>query len=59
MQVHVASDAVSSRTAWNRNMSIERMRALGAGITTTEMALFELMRDAADERFRRFVQVVK
>ncbi|MFW6284074.1 MAG: hydrolase [Desulfosalsimonas sp.] len=58
-QVHVASDAVSSRTAWNRNMAIERMRAQGAVISTTEMALFELMQDANDDRFREFARIVK
>jgi nicotinamidase-related amidase len=58
-QVHVASDAISSRTAWNRNMAIERMRARGAVISTTEMALFELMQDANDDRFREFARIVK
>lgn len=58
-QVHVASDAMSSRTAWNRNMAIERMRAQGAVISTTEMALFELMQDANDDRFREFARIVK
>ncbi|MBS0014418.1 MAG: hydrolase [Desulfobacterales bacterium] len=58
-QVHLASDAVSSRTAWNRNMAIERMRVQGAVISTTEMALFELMQDANDDRFREFARIVK
>lgn len=59
LNVYVASDAVSSRTAWNRNIALERMRGLGAVITTTEMSLFEMMKDAGDERFRQFVKIVK
>jgi nicotinamidase-related amidase len=59
LKVCVASDAVSSRAAWNRNLAIERMRDLGAEITTTEMALFEFMKDAGDQRFGRFIKIVK
>ncbi len=58
-QVYVTSDAVSSRTAWNRDTALARMRELGAVITTTEMALFELVKIAAGERFRQFIQIVK
>ena len=58
-QVHVASDAVSSRTAWNRDKALERMRELGAVITTTEMSLFELVQIAEGERFRQFIKIVK
>ncbi len=58
-EVHVAADAVSSRTAWNRETALQRMRELGAVITTTEMALFELAKIAEGERFRRFIEIVK
>ncbi len=58
-EVSVACDAVSSRTACNRETALQRMRELGALITTTEMALFELVKIAAGDRFRRFVDIVK
>jgi len=58
-QVHLVSDAVSSRTAWNRETALNRMRELGAVITSTEMALFELVKVAEGERFRQFIQIVK
>lgn len=58
-QVYVVSDAVSSRTSWNRMMALERMRELGAIITTTEMALFELMGTSEGELFRKFIRIVK
>jgi len=35
--VHVASDAVSSRTKWNWKIGLERMRSAGAIISSTEM----------------------
>lgn len=58
-QIYVASDAVSSRTSWNRQMALERMRELGAVITTTEMALFEMVRVAEGEVFKQFIKIVK
>ncbi len=58
-QIYVASDAVSSRTSWNRMAALERMRELGAVITTTEMALFEMMRTSEGNLFRQFIKIVK
>lgn len=58
-QVQLASDAVSSRHAWNRKVALERMRELGAVITTTEMALFEMMQTAEVDLFRQFIKLVK
>src|SRR5690625_688043 len=40
--VEVVVDAVSSRTAANRQLGIEKMQSLGASVTSVEMALFEL-----------------
>lgn len=58
-EVQVISDAVSSRTAWNRDVALERMRGHDAVISTTEMALFEFMQAAEGELFRDFVRIVK
>ena len=41
--VHVASDAVSSRSEWNWNIGLRRMEAAGAVISSTEMMMYELM----------------
>ncbi len=41
--VHVASDAVSSRTEWNWKIGLERMRAAGAVISSTEMVIYEAL----------------
>src|SRR6185312_8178066 len=42
--VHVASDAVSSRTEWSWKIGLDRMRAAGAVISSTEMIIYELLR---------------
>lgn len=57
--VHVASDAVSSRTEWNWKTGLERMRAAGAVITSTEMAIYELMRASDAPAFKEMLKVLK
>ena len=58
-QVHVVGDAVSSRTPENRSAGIGKMRDSGCIITSTEMAIFELTRDAAVKEFRSIYKLVK
>jgi len=41
--VHVASDAVGSRTAENREIGLRRMETAGAVVTSAEMAIYELL----------------
>jgi nicotinamidase-related amidase len=50
--VYLVADAVSSRSPNSKQLAIERMRHHGAEIITTEMALFEWLRDAAHPSFR-------
>lgn len=56
--VEVVADAVSSRTESNKRIGLERMRSLGAGITSTEMILFELLGTAEGEKFRAIQRLV-
>jgi len=58
-KVHVAADAVSSRTAQNREIGIARMRDAGAAIKSTEMVLFELLQTAASDKFKDVFKIVK
>jgi nicotinamidase-related amidase len=58
-QVHVAADAVSSRKESNYRIGLDRMRQAGAVITSTEMAVFEMLRDAAAPEFKRILELVK
>jgi len=57
--VHVASDAVSSRTPWNLNIGLDRMRAAGAVISSTEMIIYELLHSSATEEFKRMLAHLK
>jgi nicotinamidase-related amidase len=57
--VHVASDAVSSRTEWNWKIGLERMRAAGAVISSTEMMIYELMRSSSSPGFKEMLPHLK
>ncbi len=57
--VHIASDAVSSRTEWNWKVGIERMRAAGAIISSTEMMIYELMRSSSSAAFKELLPHLK
>jgi nicotinamidase-related amidase len=57
--VHVASDAVSSRTQWNWQIGLERMRAAGAVISSTEMIIYELLGSSGTSAFKEMLQHLK
>src|SRR6266700_5888783 len=57
--VHVASDAVSSRTEWNWKIGLDRMRAAGAVISSTEMMIYELMRSSSSAAFKELLPYLK
>jgi nicotinamidase-related amidase len=57
--VHVASDAVSSRTKWNWKIGLERMRSAGAVISSTEMMIYELMRSSSSAAFKELLPHLK
>jgi len=57
--VHVASDAVSSRTEWNWKIGLERMRAAGAVISSTEMMVYELLKSSGSREFKELLPHLK
>jgi nicotinamidase-related amidase len=57
--VHVASDAVSSRTEWNWKIGLDRMRAAGAVISSTEMMIYESMRSSSSAAFKELLPHLK
>jgi nicotinamidase-related amidase len=57
--VHIASDAVSSRTEWNWKIGLERMRAAGAVISSTEMMIYELLRSSSSAAFKEMLPHLK
>ncbi len=58
-EVYVVADAVSSRTAGNKAIAIGRMAGEGAVIVSTEMAMFELLRDAKHKKFKELATLIK
>jgi len=57
--VHVVADAVSSRTARNREIGIGRMRDAGIAVMSTEMVLFELLKTVESDKFKDIFKIVK
>ena len=57
--VSVVADAVSSRSATNREIGLTRMTNEGAKITSTEMALFEMLIGAGTQEFRDISRLIK
>jgi len=58
-QVQVAADAVSSRTPTNRELGMAKMTAAGAGTTSAEMALFEMLEEAGSDEFKQISRLVR
>jgi len=57
--VHVASDAVSSRTEWNWKIGLDRMKAAGAVISSTEMAIYEALGSSGTSEFKAMFKHLK
>jgi len=58
-EVTIVADAVSSRSAENRDIAIRRMVADGARLSSTEMVLFELTVNSGTDEFRAIAKLVK
>lgn len=58
-QVHLMTDATSSRSETNREMAFRRMAFSGIQLSSVEMALFELMKDATHPQFREITRLLK
>ncbi|MEC1180452.1 hydrolase [Metasolibacillus meyeri] len=58
-EVEVLVDCVSSRTAENRQLGIDKMVQLGAKQTSVEMALFEMQQIAKGDAFKAISTIVK
>jgi nicotinamidase-related amidase len=58
-KVIVIADAVSSRTESNKAFALNKMQTMKVDISTTEMALFELLKTAEHPRFRQIAKLIK
>jgi nicotinamidase-related amidase len=59
VEVHVARDAVGSRTDENRELGLHKMEGSGAVVTSVETALFELLGAAGSDEFKQVQGLVK
>lgn len=57
--VHVVADATGSRTEKNHNIGLERMRDAGCVITSTETAVFEIIKEAGTPLFKEMLKLIK
>ena len=58
-QVFVVSDATASRTIDSERACIDRLQAIGAGIVTTEMVVYEWLGRAGTDSFRRLLKFIR
>ena len=59
VEVHVARDAVSSRTEDNRALGVELIERAGGSPTSVETALFELLGAAGSDEFKAVQKIIK
>jgi nicotinamidase-related amidase len=57
--VHLLTDCITARTEQNRQVGLAKMQQSGAVPSSTELALFELMRDARHEQFKAIQKLIK
>jgi nicotinamidase-related amidase len=57
--VHLLTDCISARTQTNKQVALLKMQMSGAIPSSTEMALFELIRDARHEQFKAIQNLIK
>jgi nicotinamidase-related amidase len=58
-EVQVVSDAVSSRAEADKKCAVERMRAWGADVTSSEAVACELLRTSQHEKFKEIINLIK
>lgn len=58
-EVQVLADAVSSRTEANKRIGLDRVRAVGATISSVETSLFELLETSTCPEFKQVLRLVK
>lgn len=58
-QVHVLTDAVSSRKEANWRIGLDKMRQGGVLLSSVELAIYEMLQQAGTAEFKEIVQIVK
>jgi len=57
--VQILADAISSRTAGDRDLALQRMHQEGGALCGVEMILFDLLKDAKHPNFKELSRLVK
>jgi nicotinamidase-related amidase len=57
-EVHVAEDAVASRSDENKRVGLHKMEQAGAVMTSVETALFELLGQAGTDEFKQVQKLI-
>ena len=57
--VKLVADAIGSRHPHDRLAAVERARALGADVVTTEMVIFEWLGTSQHPKFKRLAQLIR
>lgn len=58
-QVHLVTDAISSRRKLDHEAAIDRLEQAGVILTSTESAMFELLEQAGTPEFKQISQLIK
>jgi nicotinamidase-related amidase len=58
-RVQAVADGIDSRTAFNNMIGMEKLKAGGVGLTSTETVLFELLKTARHDRFADIQKLIK
>jgi nicotinamidase-related amidase len=58
-EVHLVTDCISSRRPENTELSVTKLQAYGVFPTSVEMALFEMLKDASNEAFKKIAKIIK
>lgn len=58
-EVFLVCDAVSSRKLEDKQVGIEAIKSMGAKVTSVEMCLFEMLKVAEGDKFKKIIQIVK
>lgn len=58
-RVEIVTDGISSRTLENYTLGIDKMRRMGAELTSVEMCLYEMVKDASVPEFKSILSLIR
>ncbi len=58
-EVNLVADAVSSRSAENKQIALKRLSAEGVYLSSTEMTVFELLKTAKHPKFKELAKLIR